>query len=66
MMSNKNKQKEKLKRKFFGDVEYSEDKHGHIVEIKASNGVFKINNPNIKSQTPIDIFCLNQNHIRGM
>jgi len=32
------------KRKFFGSVEYIEDEFGRVVEIRASNGTFKIKN----------------------
>ena len=36
----------RCKRKFFGNIEYMEDEFGSVVEIRASNGTFKIkNNP---------------------
>ena len=31
-----------LRRKFFGNVEYKENKQGRVVEIKANNGHFRI------------------------
>ena len=33
-----------LQRKFFGNVEYKENRQGNVVEIRASNGIFKIKN----------------------
>ena len=36
-----------LRIKFFGNIEYLEDNNGHVVQINATNGVFKIKNENL-------------------